>query len=173
MKFILLICGLLLVNNTVSAQFNQLILRKNGVPVKRYTEGSVITLKTKTGMYYSGLIYLLQNDSIYFSGSAIHINEIAKLYKKPKGKTRVIPMPKDVFLYSNLGIPLFTAGLVLSGEPLLGAALAGVGLVYIPIALYNVKRLLFNSNKDYQLGNTYELRLLNLYPSEKLPQQNQ
>ncbi len=57
---------LLLFASVANAQFNELILRKNGIAKKRYAEGATISLQTKLGLKYTGRIYLIQNDSIYF-----------------------------------------------------------------------------------------------------------
>jgi len=50
---------------TATAQYNQLLLRKDGRTIMRYTEGSVITIQTKLGLKYTGTIYLIQNDSVW------------------------------------------------------------------------------------------------------------
>ena len=155
------------------AQFNELVLRKNGIAKKRYAEGAVIALQTKLGLKYSGIIYLIQNDSIYFSDGGIHKRDIAIVFKRPSKKHRIIPFSTEAFLYSNLGIPLFTAGLVISGEPLLNSALSGVALVYVPVILYNAQQLIFKGNKRYRIGNKYDLQVLDLYPSENLPEKKQ
>jgi hypothetical protein len=164
---------LLLFAATTNAQFNELILRKNGIAKKRYAEGATITLQTKLGLKYTGIIYLIQNDSIYFLGDGIHKNDIAIVFKKQKKKHRFIPLNTEAFLYTNLGIPLFTAGLFISGEPFLNSLLSGVGLVYIPVLLYNAQQLVFNRNKKYRIGNKYDLQVLDFYPSEKLPGKKQ
>lgn len=156
-----------------AAQFNELVLRKNGIAKKRYAEGAVITIQTNLGLHYSGLIYLIQNDSIYFVDGGIHKKDIAIVFKRPKKKHKIIPIGPEAFLWSNLGIPLFTAGLVISGEPVLNSVLSGVGLVYIPVILYNAQQLIFKQNKRYRIGRKYDLQVLDLYPSEKLPEKNQ
>lgn len=160
---------LLLSSHYTSAQFNQLILRKNGIAQKRYSEGSVITIQTKLGLKYSGTIYLIQNDSIYFSGGGIHKNDIVAVYKKSGAKERIIPFSKEAFLYANAGIPLFTAGLVLSGQPFASSLIAGVTLVYAPILFYNIKRVITSGNKRYTIGEKYDLQVLDLYKAEKVP----
>ena len=101
---------LFLLSATIStAQYNQLVLRKEGRAIKRYQEGSVITLQTKTGLKYTGTIYLIQNDSIYFQQEGIKVSDIAIVYKHAKRKARLIPMSNEEFLYANLGIHLFMA----------------------------------------------------------------
>jgi len=62
---------------------------------------------------------------------------------------------------------------VISGEPVLNSVLSGVGLVYIPVILYNAQQLIFNQNKRYRIGRKFDLQVLDLYPSEKLPEKNQ
>lgn len=155
------------------AQFNELVLRKNGIAKKRYAEGEIISIQTKLGLKYSGAIYLIQNDSVYFIDGGIHKRDIAVVFKKPEQKHRIIPFSTEAFLYSNLGIPLFTAGLVISGEPFLNSALSGVALVYVPILLYNAQQLIFKGNKRYRIGRKYDLQVLDLYPSEKVPEKKQ
>jgi hypothetical protein len=169
MKAFYLFCFTLLFHFSAAAQFNQLILRKNGITQKRYSEGSVITIQTKLGMKYSGTIYLIQNDSIYFSGGGIHKNDIVAVYKKTGGRERIIPFSKEAFLYANAGIPLFTAGLVISGQPFVSSLIAGVTLVYAPILFYNIKRVITTGNKRYTIGKKYDLQVLDLYKAEKLP----
>ncbi len=173
MKPIFLFLIFLIAATQAEAQFNELVLRKNGIAKKRYAEGAVITLQTKLGLKYSGIIYLIQNDSIYFSDGGIHKRDIALVFKRASKKHTIIPFSKEAFLYSNLGIPLFTAGLVISGEPLLNSALSGIGLVYVPIVLYNAQQLIFKSNKRYRIGDKYDLQVLDLYPSEILPEKKQ
>jgi hypothetical protein len=70
-----LICLFILIASsiTVTAQYNQLLLRKDGRTVMRYSEGSVITIQTKLGLKYTGTIYLIQNDSIYFQDEGTNI----------------------------------------------------------------------------------------------------
>ncbi|MBY0478005.1 MAG: hypothetical protein K2Q24_10195 [Chitinophagaceae bacterium] len=169
MKAAYLFFLLLFVSCSVSAQFNQLILRKNGIAHKRYTEGSVIHIKTKLGLKYSGVIYLIQNDSIYFSDGGIHKNEIIAVLKKQPGREKIIPFSNEAFLYTNMGIPLFVAGLVISGEPFVTSLIAGVTLVYAPILLYNIKRLITNGARTYPIGKKYDLHILDLHPAEKIP----
>jgi hypothetical protein len=164
---------LLFFTSVANAQFNELVLRKNGISKKRYAEGSTITLQTKLGLRYTGTIYLIQNDSIYFLGGGIHKRDVAIVFKKQKRKHQFIPFNKQAFLYSNLGIPLFTAGLAISGEPLGKAIVSGVALVYVPVVLYNAQQVIFKGNKKYRLGNKYDLQILDLYPSEKLPEKKQ
>lgn len=164
---------LLFFTSVANAQFNELVLRKNGIAKKRYAEGSTITLQTKLGLRYTGTIYLIQNDSIYFLGGGIHKRDVAIVFKKQKRKHQFIPFNKQAFLYSNLGIPLFTAGLAISGEPLGKAIVSGVALVYVPVVLYNAQQVIFKGNKKYRLGNKYDLQILDLYPSEKLPEKKQ
>ncbi|HMO34378.1 MAG TPA: hypothetical protein PKE63_13315 [Lacibacter sp.] len=164
---------LLLTSLPADAQFNQLILRKNGISKLRYREGSVITIETTTGLRYTGTIFLLQNDSIFLDGSALRVAEVTAVVKKKKRERTVIPMEKEAFLYANLGIPLFTAGLVISGEPFWNSFLAGAGLVYGPILLYNVKRILFNRSRRFPLGDKYDLQLLDLYRPELVPGKKQ
>lgn len=84
-----------------------------------------------------------------------------------------MPFGKEAFLYANLGIPLFVTGLLISGEPLATALSVGVGIVYAPLLLYNVKRLVFNVNRQYKLGNKFDLLVLDIHPAEKVPQKNQ
>ncbi len=141
--------------------------------MKRYREGSVISLQTKLGMKYSGVIYLIQKDSVYFSGGGIHMRDIAVVYKKQKKRYRVLPVDTKTFLLTNAGIPLFTAGLVISGEPFQQSLLSGIGLVYIPIVLYNLQQLIFKGNKKYRIGSKYDLQVMDFYPSEKVPEKNQ
>jgi hypothetical protein len=164
---------LLLFASVANAQYNELVLRKNGIAKKRYAEGSTISLQTKLGLRYTGTIYLIQNDSIYFLGGGIHKRDVAIVFKKQKRKHQFIPFNKQAFLYSNLGIPLFTAGLAVSGEPFGKSLVSGVALVYVPVLLYNAKQLIFKGNKKYRLGNKYDLQVLDLYPSEKLPEKKQ
>ena len=137
--------------------------------MKRYREGSVISLQTKLGMKYSGVIYLIQKDSVYFSGGGIHMRDIAVVYKKQKKRYQVLPVDTKTFLLTNAGIPLFTAGLVISGEPFQQSLLSGIGLVYIPIVLYNLQQLIFKGNKKYRIGSKYDLQVMDFYPSEMLP----
>jgi hypothetical protein len=170
MKLFYLFCFILLFHFSTAAQFNQLILRKNGIAQKRYSEGSVITIQTKLGLKYSGTIYLIQNDSVYFIDGGMHTRDIAIVFKKHKKKHRLIPFGTEAFVYSNLGIPLFTAGLTISGEPFKTSLLSGVALVYIPIIIYNAQQLIFNGNKKYRIGKKYDLQVLDFYPIEKLPQ---
>ncbi len=151
------------------AQFNQLILRKNGIAHKRYSEGSVIHIQTKLGLKYSGVIYLIQNDSVYFSEGGIHKTDIVAVFKKPLGKEGIIPLSKQTFLYTNAGIPLFVAGLVISGQPFVSSLIAGVSLVYAPILLYNIKRLITNGTRRYLIGDKYDLQVLDLFPAEIIP----
>lgn len=158
---------------TTAQNYNQLLLRKNGIAIKRFTEGSTIHLKSKLGLEYTGTIYLIQNDSIYFAGNGIHIRDIGAVYKKVKSRTPIVPFGKEAFLYANLGIPLFVTGLLISGEPLATALSVGVGIVYAPLLLYNVKRLVFNVNRQYKLGNKFDLLVLDIHPAEKVPQKNQ
>lgn len=164
---------LLLCTAVATAQYNELVLRKNGIAKKRYAEGATISLQTTLGLKYSGTIYLIQNDSIYFIGGGIHKRDVAIVFKKQKKKHRFIPFNTQAFLYSNLGIPLFTAGLVISGEPFVNSLVSGVALVYIPVLLYNAQQLIFNGNKKYRIGNKYDLQVLDFYPSEKLPEKKQ
>lgn len=161
---------LFLLSATLStAQYNQLVLRKDGRAIKRYQEGSVITLQTKTGLKYTGTIYLIQNDSIYFQEEGMKVSDIAVVYKHAKRKAKLIPMGKEEFLYANLGIPLFATILTLGGQPF-GSSLAfGATLVYGPVLLYNLQRIIFNGNRMYVIGNTYTLLALDLYKAEKLP----
>lgn len=155
-----------------SAQYNQLVLRKNGLPVKRYAEGSVIHIQTKLGFNYNGTIYLIQNDSIYFSDAGIHKNDIAAVYKGSGRKEKIIPFNKEAFLYANAGIPLFTAGLVISGQKFASSLIAGVTIVYAPILFYNIRRVITNGTRRYTLGKKYDLLVLDLYKAEKLPNKN-
>lgn len=162
---------LFLSSATIStAQYNQLVLRKDGRAIKRYQEGSVITLQTKTGLKYTGTIYLIQNDSIYFQQEGIKVNEIAVVYKNAKRRARLIPMSNEEFLYANLGIPLFATILTLGGQPFGSSLLFGVSLVYGPVLLYNLQRILFSGNRMYVIGNKYSLLALDLYKAEKLPE---
>jgi hypothetical protein len=160
----------LLAAEAAAAQHNQLLLRKNGVTKHRFREGSSITIRTDKGLQYSGTIALLQNDSIYFDGSGIRVSEVKAIIRNHRKDKQVIPYPMDVFWYSNLGIPLLTAGLTLSGEPFLSSFLFGVGIVYMPIVGHNVLRIIRNRSRQYNIGNTYDLRLLDLYRSEPLPE---
>lgn len=169
MKLIFTFLLFILAASSSYAQFNQLILRKKGIAHKRYTEGSVIHIQTKLGLKYSGTIYLIQNDSIYFVDGGIHKNEIVAVFKKPLGKEKIIPFSKQVFLYTNAGIPLFVAGLVISGQPFVSSLLAGVTLVYAPIVLYNIKRLITNGTRRYSIGTKYDLQVLDLYKAEIVP----
>lgn len=169
MKSKLLLTILCFAAGTATAQFNELVLRKNGVPVKRFREGSVITLQTKLGMRYTGVIYLIQKDSVYFAEGGIHVRDVAVVYKKQKGRHRIIPVDGKTFLITNAGIPLFTAGLVISGEPFTQSLLSGVGLVYIPVVLYNLQQLIFKANKRYRIGSKYDLQMLDFYPPEMIP----
>ena len=169
MKLIFTFLLFILAASSSYAQFNQLILRKNGIAHKRYTEGSVIHIQTKLGLKYSGTIYLIQNDSIYFVDGGIHKNEIVAVFKKPLGKEGIIPFSKQVFLYTNAGIPLFVAGLVISGQPFVSSLIAGVTLVYAPIVLYNIKRLITNGTRRYSIGTKYDLQVLDLYKAEIVP----
>jgi len=161
---------LLVVTGACFAQFNQLILRKNGKAFKRFKEGSAITIETKLGMKYTGTIALLQNDSVYFDGSGIPVRDIKAVLKK-KSRTPLIPMDSEAFLWANIGIPLFTAGLVISGEPFWSSFLTGAGLVYIPIIFYHVKNLVFGRGAYYPIGKKYDLQLLDLYRAEQVPKQ--
>ncbi len=171
---LLLTISILFISLFVSAQnYNQLLLRKNRITIQRFTEGSAIRLKTKLGLEYSGTIYLIQNDSIYFSGDGIHIRDIGTVYKKVKSRSPLIPFSNEAFLYSNLGIPLFVTGLMISGEPFVKALIFGVGIVYAPIVLYNIKRLLFGVNRKYVIGKKFDLLVLNIHPAENTPQKNQ
>lgn len=162
----------MLLSTEATAQHNQLILRKNKLAIKRYQEGSLIHIQTITGLKYSGVIRLLQNDSIYFTGSGIHKNDIATVFKKSGGRQPFIPYSKELFLYSNAGIPLFTAGLVISGESFFKSFLAAVSLVYAPVLFYNIKNLVTSGSKKYSLGNKYDLQVLDLYPAEVIPDKN-
>ena len=173
-KFIQSICIFifLLISIEAAAQYNQLILRKNRIAYKRYQEGSLIHIQTITGLKYSGVIRLLQNDSIYFIGSGIHKNDIAAVYKKSGGRQPFIPYSKGLFLYSNAGIPLFTAGLVISGESFLKSFLGAVSLVYAPVLFYNIKRVVTSGSKKYTIGNKYDIQVLDLYPAEVVPNKN-
>lgn len=172
MKPIIFILSILFASSAYG-QFNELVLRKNGFPKKRFAEGSTITLQTKLGLRYTGTIYLIQNDSIYFIDGGIHKKDVAIVYKRPKSKHRFIPVNGEAFLYTNLGIPLFVTGLTISGEPFVRSLLSGIGLVYIPVALYNLQQVIFKGNKKYRIGNKYDLQVLDLYPSEKLPEKKQ
>lgn len=154
------------------AQFNQLILRKNGKAFKRFREGSDITIETKLGMKYTGTIALLQNDSVYFTGSGIPVRDIKAVLKK-KSRTPLIPMEPEAFLWANIGIPLFTAGLVISGQSFWSSFLTGAGLVYLPIIFYHIKNFLFGGGAYYRIGNKYDLQLLDLYRAEPVPIQQQ
>lgn len=154
------------------AQFNQLILRKNGKAFKRFREGSEISIETKLGLKYTGTIALLQNDSVYFSGSGIPVRDINAVLKK-KSRNPLIPMEPEAFLWANIGIPLFTAGLVLSGQPFWSSFSTGVGLVYLPILFYHAKNLIFGGGRYYRIGNKYDLQLLDLYRAEPVPVQQQ
>ncbi len=156
--------------NGVFAQYNLLLLKKNGITVKSYKEGSVITIQTTYGLRYTGTIYLLQKDSIYFHESRIHINQVAAIYKKNRRYTgNIIPFDKTTFLYANLGIGIFVAGLTISGANPLQAIATGVGIVYMPILTHNIRRLLASGNKRLQIGKTYTLQVLDLYAPEKVP----
>jgi hypothetical protein len=153
-----------------SAQYNQLILRKNGKAYKRYTEGSVITIQSKLGVKYSGTIYLIQNDSIYFKEDGIRVSDIAVVFKQAKRKSRLIPMSNEEFLYANLGIPLFAIILTLGGEPFVYSLAFGASLVYGPVLLYNLQRIIFKGKNKFVIGDRYDLLLLDLYKAEKLPE---
>lgn len=169
MKSIFIFVTFIITSFSSSAQFNQLILRKNGVAHKRYTEGSVIHIQTKLGLTYSGTIYLIQNDSIYFADGGIHKNEIVAVFKKSLGKQSILPFDAKTFLLVNAGIPLFTAGLVMSGEPFATSLLAGITLVYAPVLFYNITRLIKNGSRRYPIGNKYDLQILDLHPAENIP----
>ena len=158
---------------SATAQFNELVLRKNGISKKRYREGSLIVLQSKLGLQYSGVIYLIQNDSIYFSDGGLHTNDIAIVYKKKKGQHHFLPFDGKTFLLANAGVPLFTAGLVISGEPFQRSLLSGLGIVYIPVILYNLQQVVFRGNKRYRIGSKYDLQVLDYYPLEKLPEKKQ
>ena len=168
MKPILLFL-LLFLGAQLSAQHNQLVLRKNGRPIIRYQEGSTITIQTKLGLRYSGTIYLIQNDSIYFQDEGMRVQDIAVVYKSPKRKARLIPMSNEEFLYANLGIPLFATILTLGGQPFGSSLTFGASLVSGPILLYNLQRILLHGNRSYNIGSTYSLLVLDLYKAEKLP----
>lgn len=170
-KLLFLIC--LIASCTATAQFNELVLRKHGISKKRYKEGSVIVLQSKLGLKYSGVIYLLQNDSIYFADGGIHLNDIAVIYKKKKTKHQFLPFDANTFLLANAGIPLFTAGLVISGEPFQKSLLSGLGIVYIPVILYNLQQVVFKGGKRYRIGSKYDLQVMDYYPLEKLPEKKQ
>lgn len=157
---------------TVTAQYNQLLLRKDGRTIIRYTEGSVITIQTKLGLKYTGTIYLIQNDSIYFQDEGMKVSDIELVYKHPKRKARLIPMSNQDFLLSNAGIPLFAVILTLGGQSFWPSLAFGATLVYGPVLLYNIQRILFSSNKVYPIGNRYSLLVLDLYKPEKLPEKN-
>jgi hypothetical protein len=154
------------------AQFNQLILRKNGKAFKRFKEGSAITIETKLGMKYTGTIALLQNDSVYFDVSGIPVQDIKAVLKK-KSRTPLIPMEPEAFLWANIGIPLFTAGLVISGQSFWSSFSTGVGLVYLPILFYHLKNFIFGGGAYYRIGSKYDLQLLDLYRAEPVPVQQQ
>lgn len=169
-KMKILILPILLISSTiVSAQYNELVLKKNGWTKSRYREGSVITIETKLGMNYTGPVYLIQKDSVYFSGSAIAISDIAAVRKKPYRKKPFIPYSKEMFLYANGGIPLFVAGLVISGQSLSSAIAAGFAIVYLPVLIYNAQRLLFSGSKVYNIGNRYQLHVLDFFTPENVP----
>lgn len=155
---------------TATAQYNQLLLRKDGRTIMRYTEGSVITIQTKLGLKYTGTIYLIQNDSVYFQDEGMKVRDIEVVYKHPKRKARLIPMSNQDFLLSNAGIPLFALILTLGGQPFWPSLAFGASLVYGPVLLYNIQRILFSSNKVYPIGNRYSLLVLDLYKPEKLPE---
>lgn len=151
------------------AQFNQLVLRKNGIPHKRYTEGSIITIRTKLGMEYTGYIYLIQKDSIYFGTTGVHKNDIVAVLKKPLGRQSIIPFDGKTFLLANAGIPLFVTGLVMSGQSFPSALFTGLGIVYLPILVYNIKRLVTNHGRHYPIGSKYDLQVLDIHPAEIVP----
>lgn len=151
------------------AQFNQLILRKNGVSHKRYTEGSVITIRTKLGMEYTGYISLIQKDSIYFGTTGVHKNDIVAVLKKPLGRQSIIPFDGKTFLLVNAGIPLFVTGLVISGERFTSAFFTGLGIVYLPLLVYNIKRMITNHRRYYPIGSKYDLQVLDIHPAEIIP----
>jgi hypothetical protein len=169
MNYCLTICLLLIFSADCNAQFNQLLLRKHAKSHRIYREGSTITIETKLGMQFTGTIYLIQNDSLYFSGSAINTNEITAVLKKPTRQRRVIPFDNQTFLWANAGIPLFAGGLILSGEPTGRSLLSGVGLVYGPILLYNMQRIIANKGKRFPIGEKYDLRVLDLHRAESVP----
>ncbi|MBX9782725.1 MAG: hypothetical protein K2X48_05440 [Chitinophagaceae bacterium] len=160
---------LLFLSTQLPAQNNQLVLRKNGKAIVRFQEGSTITIQTKLGLRYSGTIYLIQNDSIYFQDEGMRVQDIAVVYKSPKRKARLIPMRNEEFLFANLGIPLFATILTLGGQPFGSSLVFGATLVYGPILLYNLQRILLHGNRSYNIGSTYSLLVLDLYKSEKLP----
>lgn len=165
----LLLFTLLLLTNIVAAQYNELVLKKNGWSKSRYREGSVITIQSKLGMNYTGSIYLIQKDSIYFNGSGIAISDIASVRKKPYRKKPFIPYSKELFLYANAGIPLFVAGLAISGQSLSSSIAAGFAIVYLPVLIYNAQRLFFGGSKVYIIGNKYELQVLDFFTPENIP----
>ena len=166
----LLLLSILLISTLlVSAQYNELVLKKNGWPKSRYREGSNITIETKLGMNYTGTIYLIQKDSIYFDGSGIAVSDIVAVRKKPYRKKPFIPYSKDMFLYANAGIPLFVAGLAISGQSLSSSIVAGFAIVYLPVLIYNAQRLLFSGSKVYNIGDTYQLQVLDFFTSENVP----
>lgn len=153
-----------------SAQHNQLLLRKDGRTIMRYQEGSVITIQSKLGLKYTGTIYLIQNDSIYFQDEGMKVRDIEVVFKQPKRKARLIPMSTQDFLLANAGIPLFAGILTLGGQSFWPSLAFGTTLVYGPVLLYNIQRILFSSNKVYQIGSRYSLLVLDLYKAEKVPE---
>ena len=170
---LLLLSILLLLSTIVVAQYNELVLKNNGWPKSRYREGSIITIETKLGMNYTGPIYLIQKDSIYFGGSAIAILDIAAVRKKPYQKKPFIPYGKEMFLYANAGIPLFVAGLAISGQSLTSAIAAGFAIVYLPVLIYNAQRFLFRGSKVYRIGDRYQLQVLDFFTAENVPLEKQ
>lgn len=155
----------------VHAQYNQAVLRKNGKPVQRYQEGSFIRIETVLGLQYAGIINLIQNDTLYINHSGVAKKDIRAVLKK-KQQHAVIPMEKDAFLWANAGIPIFALGLSASGENFGTSLLWGAGLVYGPLLLYNLKHLVFGSNRKFVLGEKYDLLILDLYRPEVVPIQN-
>jgi hypothetical protein len=169
MKALCILIVFLFAYSCCAAQVNQLVLRKKGIPYKRYTEGSVITIRTKLGMEYTGTIYLIQKDSIYFGTNGIHKNDIVAVLKKPLGRQRIIPVDGKTFLLFHAGIPIFVTGLVISGESFKRALISGVSIVYFPILVYNIKRLITNHKRLFVLGSKYDLQVLDFYPAEIIP----
>jgi hypothetical protein len=79
-------------------------------------------------------------------------------------------MSNQDFALANAGIPLFALILTLGGQPFWPSLAFGATLVYGPVLLYNIQRILFSSNKVYPIGSKYNLLILDLYKPEKLPE---
>lgn len=168
LKTILISLSLSLIAVSAFAQFNEVVLRKNGKSFKRFREGAFIRIESKLGMKFGGIINLIQNDTIYVNHHGIAKKEIHAVLKK-KNKQPIIPMDGETFLWANAGIPLFAGGLTASGESFGRSLLWGTGLVYGPILLYHGKHLLFDRSRRYVLGDKYDLLMLDIFQPEIVP----